>query len=314
MLADISKLERGRRGDFGLRRQVPLLIDRGLNGLIPYKKDSSLERITRHGAPWTLLRLVCGIVVDGGNFRWRERWISCKTQVRTRPLKVGGDSVGTTKDRLASPKGGRPGEAYAGLKVRPSIDRVIKRAAVAAYACIFDLPGNEVEVVLSVVEFHPRRTGFITKSKIQREGGSNTPVVLTVSTEPPCHLVPRSAGAHSNAGCAWIASEEVRGWIASECASEQDGAVFSAVTAVEGIEPKTPHLEAGVDHMFATGDDHTVVKLNHGVGKSRIFDRVANIGECSRATRRRSGAAVKAKQQKTRPGGVGISNPEFGTQ
>ncbi len=54
MLADIADLESRGGTDFGLDGQVPLLIHRRLNLLIPDIDDRSLERIASDSATWAL--------------------------------------------------------------------------------------------------------------------------------------------------------------------------------------------------------------------------------------------------------------------
>src|ERR1700728_4365007 len=111
-----------------------------------------------------------------------------------------------------------------------------------------------MQVVLAIVEFHPGSTRFVAESEIQRKGGSNTPIVLTVSAKPPGHLVPRSASADSLTRCPRIA-------------------------AVEGVESKTPHLEAGVKYMLATSNDQSVVELDHAIGEILVDDAIADVGQ-----------------------------------
>src|SRR5258707_3615972 len=145
MLADVAELERRCGRGLSLNCQVPLLVDRGLNLLVPNEHNSSRERVSRNSATWTRLRLYsrCGLL--SRHFGRSEGGISGQTEVSPGSLHVGGDGVGTAKDRLSSPIRRRPGKADAGLDCRQTILRVVECTAIAIYARILYGSGNQVQ-------------------------------------------------------------------------------------------------------------------------------------------------------------------------
>ena len=105
----------------------------------------------------------------------------------------------------------------------------------------------EVEVRLKIVEFYPWSGRFIPQAEIEGQGWSNTPIVLTVSAESPCKLMPRVTVADADAPGYRIAGKEVRCRITGERTTEQDVTIRgSAIDEIfKTIDGRTRGLPAG---------------------------------------------------------------------
>src|SRR5580704_288963 len=100
MLADVAKLHCRRRGHRLLHGEVPLLILRRLNGLVPDIHHSARERVCWRSSAWTLLSCVAWRLVGSGNFSRGEGRITRETQVRACAFQVGRDRVRAANDHL----------------------------------------------------------------------------------------------------------------------------------------------------------------------------------------------------------------------
>ena len=101
--------------------------------------------------------------------------------------------------------------------------------------CKLKCAGDQIQVGLPIVEFHPGRVGFVAQSQVQGQSRSNVPVVLTVSCKQPGELVPDKTGADADTSGFRIAEEEIGSRVAGEI----------GVTVHEGpkrISPYSPVL------------------------------------------------------------------------
>ena len=160
------------------------------------------------------------VVYTCPNLGRSERWVPGKAQVGARAFQVGRDAVSAANHRLAMQGGRRPGEAEAGLDSRKSVHRVVERAAVAVHPCELECSGGQIQVGLEIVEFDPGCRCFVAQPKIQSQSRGDTPVVLTVSSESPCKLMPDKTGADAVTSGFRIAEEEIGCRITGEIARE----------------------------------------------------------------------------------------------
>ena len=172
----------------------------------------------------------------------------------------------------------------------------------------------QVQVGLAVVEFHPGSRGFVAQSKIESQGRSDAPVVLTVSGESPCKLVPGTAGADTLTGRDGIASEEIRCRITAEGATEEDGAVLAAVATVEGVDAGnatsgSPLLNTCLPWVMVTPSSNWIT-VSAKFWSTTLLPTLVRVPCAGRGSR----TAAKAQQQQARTDVVGVRNSQLCTQ
>ena len=138
----------------------------------PDVHGGSRKRVTWGRASRSRLRLNRCSGVCRRNLRRSEGWISGEAQIGTSAFQVRGDGVGAAKHRLAVHSRWRPGKADAGLEVGKTVHGVVKRAAVSVLARKFKRAGDQVQVGLAIVQFHPGSVGLVTQSEVQGQASA----------------------------------------------------------------------------------------------------------------------------------------------
>src|SRR5260370_19217054 len=121
----------------------------------------------------------------------RKGRIQREPQVRPRALEVVRKRVAGANDKLTPT--GSPGGPDTRLEIGNAVVLVVERPACAVLTSNRLGAGDQIEVGLTVLNFHPRPVKLPAQAQVERQVRSNAPIVLVVGPEGGGALAPGSA-------------------------------------------------------------------------------------------------------------------------